>query len=383
MHKHVFDQIVIGVGGMGSAAVYELARRRQRVLGLEQFSVPHELGSSAASTRIFRFAYFEDPSYVPLMRLAYARWQQLQHDFGETLLTTTGGLDLGLPCGRVVSGAKLACQTHGLPHEVLRASEVARRFPAWQLPAEFEAVLQPDAGYLLADRAIVAHVTLAWRLGAEVNANEAVRGWKVVGDRVEGETDRGHYEAGALVLAAGAWTGQLYEPLKALAVPERQVVGWFAPQAGQFAAENFPVFILGCPESGDFYGIPEHDGAGCKIGKFHHRRQRVDADSIDRRIAPEDVAVLTAMERYLAQPLGAPRACKTCMFVNSPDEHFIVDPLPDQPTVIVAAGFSGHGYKFCSGIGDILADLALAGHTSHDRSLFRLSRPRLRPAVLA
>jgi sarcosine oxidase len=381
MRKQVFDQIVIGVGGMGSAAVYELARRQQRVLGLEQFSVPHELGSSAASTRIFRFAYFEDPSYVPLMRLAYARWQQLQRDFGETLLTTTGGLDLGLPSGRVVSGAKLACQTHQLPHELLRASEVARRFAAWRLPAEFEAVLQPEAGYLLADRAIVAHVTLARRLGAEVNENEAVTGWKAVGDRVEVETDRGHYEAGTLVLAAGAWTGKLYEPLKALAVPERQVVGWFAPYARQFAPENFPVFILDCPESGNFYGIPEHDGAGFKIGKFHHRQQRVDADSIDRQIAPEDVAVLTGMERYLKRPLGAPLACKTCMFVNSPDEHFIIDALPDQPNVIVAAGFSGHGYKFCSGIGNILADLALAGDASHDRALFRLSRPHLRPAL--
>jgi sarcosine oxidase len=137
MGKKVFDQIVIGVGGMGSAAVCALARRGQRVLGLEQFGVPHELGSSAASTRIFRFAYFEDPSYVPLMRLAFDRWQMLERDVGQAFLTTTGGLDIGLPSGRVVQGARFACQTHGLQHEVLRANEVSRRFPAWQLPAEF------------------------------------------------------------------------------------------------------------------------------------------------------------------------------------------------------------------------------------------------------
>src|SRR5215468_10184034 len=144
MRTQVFDRIVIGVGGMGSAAVYELARRRQRVLGLEQFGVPHELGSSAASTRIFRFAYFEDPSYVPLMRLAFECWQRLQREAGQTFVTTTGGLDIGPPSGRVVQGAKLACQAHGLTHEVLQASEIGRRFPAWQLPAEFEAVLQPE-----------------------------------------------------------------------------------------------------------------------------------------------------------------------------------------------------------------------------------------------
>ena len=382
MHKQVFDQIVIGVGGMGSATVCELARRGQRVLGLEQFGVPHELGSSAASTRIFRFAYFEDPSYVPLMRLALARWQRLQHDCGESFVTTTGGLDIGPPSGRVVSGAKLACQAHALTHEVLRASELNRRFPAWRLPSEFEAVLQPDAGFLLADRAIVAHVAVARRLGAEVNENEAVKRWEVIGDRVEVETERARYEAGALILTAGAWTGKLLQPLKTLAIPERQVVGWFRSDGQPFQSQNFPVFILDCPENGNFYGIPEQAQEGFKVGKFHHRNQAVDADSIDRRIGPDDVAVLTAIGRYLAKPMGEAVAFKTCMFVNSPDEHFIVDVLPDQRNVVLAAGFSGHGYKFCAAIGEILADLAMHGTTPHDTTLFSLARAALqqRPA---
>jgi sarcosine oxidase len=383
MEKRAFDQIVIGVGGMGSAAVCALARRGQRVLGLEQFGVPHEFGSSAASTRIFRFAYFEDPSYVPLMRLAFDRWQMLQRDFGQTFMWTTGGLDIGLPSGRVVRGAKLACQAHGLAHEVLRADEVGRRFPAWQLPAEFEAVLQPEAGFLLADRAIEAHVTVARRLGAEVNEHEPVRHFRVSGDRVEVETERARYEAGSLILTAGAWTGKLFARLKALAVPERQVVGWFQAQARLLAPQNFPVFILDCPQNGYFYGIPEKAPPCFKVGKFHHRCEAVDPDSIDRHIVPEDVAVLTALGRYLAQPLGAPVGCKTCMFVNSPDEHFIIDALPEHPHVIVAAGFSGHGYKFCAAIGEILADLACDGTTAHDTQLFRLSRPALDQPALA
>ena len=377
MRKRVFDQIVIGVGGMGSAAVYELARRGQRVLGLEQFGVPHELGSSAASTRIFRFAYFEDPSYVPLMRLAFARWQMLERNFGERFVTTTGGLDMGLPSSRVVRGAKLACQAHGLTHEVLQASEVARRFPAWRLPDEFEAVLQPEAGFLLADRAIVAHVTLARRLGAEVNENEAVRRWQVIGDRLEVETDRARYETGSLILAAGAWTAKLLDPLKTLAIPERQVVGWFATDGPHFAPGQFPVFILDCPGNGTFYGIPQQHEEGFKVGKFHHRCQTVDADSIDRRIVPEDITVLRGIGDYLAKPLGAPVGFKTCMFVNSPDEHFILDALPEHRNVVVAAGFSGHGYKFCAAVGEILADLAMQGHTPHDTHLFKLSRPAL------
>jgi sarcosine oxidase len=378
MAKQVFDQIVIGVGGMGSAAVCELARRGQRVLGLEQFGIPHELGSSAGSTRIFRFAYYEDPSYVPLMRASFARWQALQQDFGERLLTITGGLDIGLPSGRVVEGAKAACRTHDLTHEVLRASDAMRRYSAWRLPPEFEAVFQPDAGFLRADRGILAHVSVARRLGADIRENEPVRSWRAVGDRVEVETDSGRYEAGTLILAAGAWTAKLLDRLKPLAVPERQVVGWFKTKGEAFAPGRFPVFILDCPEMGNFYGFPDPGpGEGFKVGKFRHRRQAVDPDTVDRHIAPEDAAVLTAFGHYLASPMGEPVGFKTCMFVNSPDEHFILDVPPEHKNVVVAAGFSGHGYKFCSGIGEILADLAMRGTTTYATHLFKLSRPTL------
>lgn len=377
MANQVFDTIVVGVGGMGSAATYELARRGRRVLGLEQFGIPHELGSSAGSTRIFRFAYFEDPSYVPLMRLSFARWRALERDFGETLLTVTGGLDIGPPSGRVVTGAKEACRVHRLTHEVLRARDVARRFPAWRLPPEFEAVHQPEAGFLPAERAIVAHAALARKHGADVREREAVRSWKAVGDRVEVETDGGRYEAGSLVLAAGAWTARLLPLLAPLAVPERQVVGWFRTAERQFAPAAFPVFVLDCPRAGIFYGFPECAGEGFKVGKFRHRHQTVNPDTIDRSVVPEDVEVLAGLGRYLSAPMGPPVAFKTCMFVNAPDEHFILDALPGQRNVVVAAGFSGHGYKFCSGIGEILADLVMYGATAHDTHLFSLSRPAL------
>jgi sarcosine oxidase len=289
----------------------------------------------------------------------------------------TGGLDMGLPNGRVVSGSKIACREHGLAHEVLRADEVARRHPAWRLPFEFEAVFQPEAGFLPADRAITAHATLARKLGADIRENEPVRSWKATGGRVEVETERGRYEAGCLVLAAGAWSGKLLGRLHKVAIPQRQVVGWFKTPGPEFAPERFPVFILDCPERGNFYGFPEQASEGFKIGKFRHRREDVDPDSIDRQITAADQEVLTWAERYLAQPMGAPVSFKTCMFVNSPDEHFILDVLPEQRNVVVAAGFSGHGFKFCSGIGEILADLAIDGATKHDTHLFRLSRSAL------
>jgi sarcosine oxidase len=378
MTRRVFDHIVVGVGGMGSAAVCELARRGQRVLGLEQFAIPHELGSSAGSTRIFRFAYFEHPGYVPLMRLSFARWQALERDFGERLLTVTGGLDIGLPAGRVVSGAKEACRLHGLTHEVLSAGEVARRHPAWRLPGGFAAVWQPEAGFLPADRAIVAHATVARRFGAEVRENEPVLRWKAVSERVEVETPAGRYEAGSLIFAAGAWTSRLLARFAPLAVPQRQVVGWFATADGQFAPEAFPVFVLDCPERGNFYGFPERTrGEGFKVGRFRHREQDVDPEAVDRRVTADDEAVLTWIGRYLASPMDAGVGFKTCMFVNSPDGRFIVDTLPEHRNVAVAAGFSGHGFKFCSGIGAILADLAIEGRTPYDIGLFSLSRSAL------
>lgn len=380
MGGQVFEHIVIGAGGMGSAAIYELARRGKRVLGLEQFAIPHELGSSAGSTRIFRFAYFEHPSYVPLMRVSLERWLALERDFGERLITVTGGLDMGLPAGRVVSGSKEACKKHGLQHEVMDGREASRRYPAWRLPAGFEAVFQPEAGFLPADRAIDAHVTIARRLGADVRENEAVRGWKAAGDRIEVETTRGRYEAGSLVLAAGAWTGKLLSRLASVTIPQRQVVGWFKTPDRSYRPESFPVFILDCPERGNFYGFPEVAGEGFKIGKFRHRKQDVDPDTIDREVTSADADVLTWAGRYLARPMGEPLGFKTCMFVNSPDEHFIVDALPEHRNVVVAAGFSGHGFKFCSGIGEVLADLAMHGRTRHNTELFRLSRSALAAA---
>jgi sarcosine oxidase len=380
MGGRTFDHIVIGAGGMGSAAICALARRGRRVLGLEQFTVPHELGSSAGATRIFRFAYYEHPSYVPLMRLSLARWQALERDIGEPLLTVTGGLSIGLPAGRVVGGAKAACVAHGLAHEVLSAAEVERRHPAWRLPSEFEAVREPDAGFLPADRAIVAHVTLARRLGAEVRENEPVLRWKAAGDRVEVETEHGRYQAGSLVVAAGAWTQRVLSRFgfQGLAVPQRQVVGWFKTADARFAPQAFPVFILDCPERGNFYGFPERAaGEGFKVGKFRHRGETVDPDAIHRSVGPEDEAVLTWVGCYLSAPMGPAVGFKTCMFVNSPDEHFIVDLLPGHRNVAVAAGFSGHGYKFCAGIGEVLADLAMHGATPHDVGLFSLKRPAL------
>ena len=370
-----YDAIVVGVGGMGSAAVYELARRGLRVLGLEQLDIPHDRGSSHGVNRIIRLAYWEHPAYVPLLRRAYELWRALETHRGEQLLYITGSLDAGRTDSKTVVGSLRSCEIHSLPHELLDAPEVNRRFPGYRLAPDMQAVLQPQGGFVLCERAIVNYVEAARELGADVRAREPVVSWTPSAGGVEVRTGTATYGANHLVLTAGPWTGALVPALKALARPERQVMLWTEPVVAPFfRLDAFPVFNLDAPE-GHFYGFPTFQGSGFKIGKYHHRHEAVDPDRMDRDCHPEDEAVLReGIRRYFPDADGPALAMKTCLFTNSPDEHFIIDRYPALPQMTLAAGFSGHGFKFCSVVGEILAELAIDGASRHDLELFRLSR---------
>lgn len=371
-----YDAIVVGVGGMGSAAAYHLARRGVNVLGLERFDIPNRMGSSHGLTRIIRLAYFEHVTYVPLLRRAYVLWRELQREVGEELLCITGSVDVGQAGSRTFEGSLASCRQHGLSHEVLSRAEFTLRFPAFRVPSGFQAVLQPEGGFLLSERCIATYAARALALGAELHGRERVLAWEPVGgDGVRVRTDRATYEAGRLVVCSGAWASGMVDGLATLAVPERQVVGWFHPPHPElFQPGSFPVFNL-TVEEGHFYGFPIHGVPGFKVGRYHHLGEKVSADGMDRECHPRDEAVLREfVQRYLPEGAGPTMALQACMFTNTPDEHFIIDRLADHPQVIVAAGFSGHGFKFASVVGEILADLATGGETPHDISLFSLSR---------
>jgi len=370
-----YDAIVLGVGGMGSAACYHLARRGRRVLGVERFDVPHAMGSSHGVNRIIRLAYYEDPRYVPLLRRAYELWRELEAGFGERLLHITGSIDASEADGEVFRGALRACKEHDLPHEVLTSAELRRRYPGYRLPAEYPALFQPEGGFLVSERCIVAHVVAAQAAGAEIRARERVLGWEPVGDGVRVETDRDSYEAARLVVCAGAWIGALVPELAGLARPERQVLGWFQPNRPElFVPGRFPVFNLTVPE-GRYYGFPVFGVPGFKVGRYHHRGEQVDPEAMNREPEPADEALLRAFTaRYFPEAAGPTMALRACLFTNTPDEHFVLDRHPIHPQVILASPCSGHGFKFCSVIGEILADLAERGETGHDIGLFRLGR---------
>ena len=370
-----YDAIVIGVGGMGSAAVYHLARRGLQVLGLEKHAVPHEMGSSHGYSRMIRYTLQEHPSYVPLVRRSYELWHEMEETAGEELMVTTGSIRAGAPDSPFFLNAQEACDLHSIPYEILTASEVNKRFPGYRFPEEISSVYQADGGFLLPERCIVTHVQAAERAGADVHSQETVLDWEIRGDGVQVRTDRDTYTAGRLVVTAGPWAANLVPELAAYAVPERQVMGWFQPKRPElYAAEAFPVFGV-FTEEGRYYGFPSHAVPGFKIGRAHHLLQKVDPDAIDREVHPEDEDILRqVVNRYFPLAAGKLLDGKTCMYTNTPDEHFMIGTLDGQPQVSVAAGFSGHGFKFASVIGEIMADLAQNGATEHDINLFRLDR---------
>ncbi|MCH9010886.1 MAG: N-methyl-L-tryptophan oxidase [Chloroflexi bacterium] len=375
MRNGSYDVIVVGVGGMGSAALYELAKRGQRVLGIERYGIAHDMGSSHGFTRIIRLAYYEDPSYVPLLRRAYELWRELQEVMGEQVLHITGSIDAGPPGSFTFDGSLESCRMHGIPHEVLTSAEISSRFPGYRLPSETMAVYQEDGGFLVPEKCIEGYVELAKGLGADVHTDERVLDWSATSSGVHVTTGTGKYEAERLVVTAGAWTESMLPALRGLAVPERQVLAWFEPKKPEiFQPATFPVFNVVVDE-GRYYGFPEFGVPGFKVGRYHHMEEVVDPDTYDREPNPRDEALLREFtERYFPEAAGATSSMKACMFTNSPDEHFIIDRLPDAPQVTVAAGFSGHGFKFCSVVGEVLADLSLDGSTRHDIAMFRLSR---------
>ncbi len=380
---NTYDVIVIGVGGMGSATCYQLARRGKRVLGIERFDIPHDRGSSHGYTRIIRLAYYEDPSYVALLRRSYDLWREIERESGAHILHITGSIDAGAEDNWVFKGALQSAQEYDLPHDVLDGDEVNRRFPAYHLPRHILSLYQPEGGFVTPERAIVAYSNAAMAYGAEIHAREQVREYTPTargGVRVV--TDRGTYEAGQLVITAGAWAADLLPDLRGLAVPERQVLIWLQPaHPAAFMPDAFPVFNIEVPE-GRFYGLPIYGAPGWKFGKYRHFEETGDPDTLLTEPNARDEAMLRDFgATYFPSGNGATMGMKACMFTNTPDGHFIIDRHPDYPQISFASPCSGHGFKFVSVVGEIMADLATDGATAHDISLFRLDRFAPDPVV--
>lgn len=371
-----FDAVVIGLGAIGSAALYRLARRGQRVLGLDRFEPGHERGSSHGHTRIIRLGYYEHPSYVPLLRETYRMWGELEQAAGRPLMRQTGIVEIGAPDSELIRGTLASSREHRLAHELLDAAEVMRRYPAYTLPSHFVGVVQPDAAVLEAEPSVAAMQALATTLGAQIRNRVRVNAIEPAGDGVrisigDGET----IEAARAVVAAGPWIGGLLPNLDLPLQVTRQAVLWVRPERSElFDSARFPIFML---ESrlGIHYGFPYEERFGLKVAKHFHVGEQVDPETYDRTVSADDEAIVREALAEFMPAANAPNiATKTCLYTMTPDGHFIVDTLPAAPQIVIASACSGHGFKFAPVMGDILADLAIGGETARDISRFSLSR---------
>jgi sarcosine oxidase len=372
------DVIVAGLGGMGSATAYQLAGRDIRVLGLERFSPAHDQGSSHGRSRIIRQAYFEGAEYVPLLLRAYELWERLEGETGQELVTLTGGLMIGREDGDLVSGSVKSADEHDLPYEMLDAQEIRRRFPAYAPDPETVALYEERAGFVRPEETVQAHLDRASSLGADLRFGEPVLSWEATEGGVRVETPEGSYEAGRLVISPGAWAPQLLADLGLPLDVERQVMYWFEPTNGLegFLPDRFPVFIWEPDDGNMFYGFPaQDDDRGVKAAFFRAGGVPTDPETIDREVSEEEADFLRSyLAEYVPELAGRCLDAKACMYTNTPDEHFVISPHPEHPQVVIACGFSGHGYKFCSVVGEILADLATEGTTDHPIDLFSPTR---------
>jgi sarcosine oxidase len=369
-----YDAIVLGLGGMGSAAAYHLARRGVQTLGLEQFGVAHDQGSSHGRTRIIRRAYYEGSDYVPLVSRAAVLWRELEREAGAGLLRTTGVLHLGPPDAVSVAGAAAIARTHHVPHEMLTAAEIRNRFTVIHPRAGHVGLLEPDGGILSPEQCVSAHIDLAQRHGVALHFGETVSEWRAGPGGVSVRTAQETYKAARLVITAGPWAGHLLESLH-LPLEVRRVVNyWFEPRDNAREFRRMPAVLW--EERGiNAFATPYVDGYGLKCGFHHDFTEATTPQTIRREVGDDEIArIREHITALMPEAAGTLRATVTCLYTVTPDRHFIIDRHPEHENVMLACGFSGHGFKFCSVLGEALADLALRGKTAQPIGLFALRR---------
>jgi sarcosine oxidase len=356
-----YDAIVLGAGGVGSAALFHLARRGARVLAIDRFAPGHDRGSSHGQTRLIRQAYYEHSDYVPMVRRAFELWEELERHSGLSLYHQIGLVQIGPEAGEVIQGVRASARLHALPIEELSAAECQARFAGLRLPEAYRAIFEERAGYLLVEACVRAHADQAVRLGAQLRIGEAVLGWRVEGTGVVVRTDRGQYSANRLIVAVGAWAGQLLSDLGVPFEVRRKPLYWFAASDTYRADRGCPAFLYDLPR-GCFYGVPQIDSLGVKVARHTGGGVVDDPLAVDRG---PDAADQRAVSECIAEFLPGVRPQATsqaiCMYTMTPDAHFVVDRHPEHPQVVFAAGLSGHGFKFTSVLGETLSELALDG----------------------
>ena len=371
--------IVVGVGTMGSAACAHLACRGAEVVGLERFAVGHTFGSHGGQSRAFRLAYYEHPDYVPLLKRSRELWMELNERSGREVFAPVGGVYLSAPGADFVRLSHEAALLHGLDVECLDAPAIRKRFPIFNIPDDWTALVEEAAGLIVPERAIQVHADCARAHGAELREGVRVLGWTADEHGVRVETSDGVVHGDHLVLTAGVWSQALAQVGALKIRPSRQVLGWIrSPASAPVDRDVLGVWALELDDSSVLYGFPRMEGlpgpAGFKVAR-HWAAETCDPDDLDRSSRSNDADdFLPYVDRFLPDASGSVVDVQICLYGNTEDGHFRVGVHPEADRVVVAAGFSGHGLKFQPVIGEILADLTLGGQTSHETAFLSLNR---------
>lgn len=369
-----YDAIVVGLGGVGSAALYQLALRGVSVLGVDKFAPPHPHGSSHGQTRVFRTAYFEHPSYVPLLRRAADLWRETESRCGSTLYHETGLLEVGPGDGIVIPGILRSAAEFDLPLETLSMTEAKSRFPGIDGDESWTAVIEQQAGYLEVEACIESHLSLAKRHGANIRCGVTVDQWRVNGTGAEVVIDGERVLASQIVLAGGPWSASWLQRYGVELSVVRKHIYWYRTRGSHYRRDNgFPCYFFETPD-GFFYGTPMTDESGIKVAR-HSGGEKLNAPDTVHLRDPEDQQ---RCEAFLRNCLPSTTQSQThwsgCYYTVTPDEHFIVDQLPGMPQVTIVAGLSGHGFKFTSVLGEIVGQVVNEEDSGFDLDFLRLAR---------
>ncbi len=381
--NYQFDYIVIGVGSMGSSTCYHLAKSGASVLGIEQFELAHEKGAHSGQSRIVRKAYFEHPDYIPLLERAYQNWEEIERVSGNKVYHTTGLFYTGPKGHPIIENIRAAAKTYNIPLLDSTQQDEISILPLFTVPDDYEWIYEPEAGFVETEKTILTYVEQAKKLGAEIHQQEKVIDWRIKDDGVEVRTDKGEYSCKKIIVTAGPWSAKLMPVIKDQLKITRQTLMWLQPEESSFfQSSSFPCwFVVDRDKPGAYYGFPiadigdEKNPNGFKFA-YHYPGEETDPDEVDRIISNEDTRpLLDFIDTYIPKAKGQVLGVKTCLYSNSIDEHFVIDCLKDTDgRVCFARGFSGHGFKFVSVVGEIMADLAMKGTTSLPIGFLRADR---------
>ncbi|MFS8056273.1 N-methyl-L-tryptophan oxidase [Rhizobium sp. BR 317] len=367
-----FDVAVIGLGAMGSAAISFLSARGVKTIGIDAHFPAHALSSSHGDSRLIRLGYFEDPSYVPLLQRAYENWRALEARLRADILTITGVLQIGKPDSKIVSGTRASCKLHHLPYEELDRRAMGTRFPAFALDEDEMALLDPQGGYLRPETAVMGYLKLAAEDGAVLHFGEKVTAIEPDDAGVTISSAVGRYRASKVIVSTGSWIAELVPQLREHANPIRQVVAWYQPRDGfMMQPHRMPAFLRDEGDEGSYFGFPAIGVDGIKVGRHAHFMESIDPNQANPPVNDRDKALLDSfIARRLPAAAGVRVNAITCRYTMLPSEDFLIDLMPGEPNVVVASPCSGHGFKFTSVVGEILAGLAMEGGTGLPISAF-------------